>query len=160
MVTRRAAGVTKPVDRLQLSAATTPQTLSPVPTFVRSTLVDPHWRHAMEEYEALLSNSTWDLVLQPPGANIVTAKWIFKHKLKKDDSLDRCKARWVLRGFTHYPEVDYDETFSPVVKPATVQTVLTLVVSRDWPVHQLNVKNVFLHDTLRDRLLLSACRLR
>jgi hypothetical protein len=103
MVTRRAAGVTKPVDRLQLSAAATPQTLSPVPTFVRSTLVDPHWRHAMEEYEALLSNSTWDLVPQPPGANVVTAKWIFKHKLKKDGSLDRCKARWVLRGFTHYP---------------------------------------------------------
>jgi hypothetical protein len=88
MVTRRAAGVTKPVDRLQLSAAATPQTLSPVPTFVRSMLVDPHWRHAMEEYEALLSNSTWDLVPQPPGANVVTAKWIFKHKLKKDGSLE------------------------------------------------------------------------
>jgi hypothetical protein len=58
------------------------------------------------------------------------------------------------------PEVDYDETFSPVVKPATVQTVLTLAVSSDWPVHQLDIKNVFLHDTLRDRLLLSACRLR
>jgi hypothetical protein len=58
MVTHRAAGVTKPVDRLQLSAAVAPLTLSLVLTSVRSTLVDPHWRRAMEEYEALLSNST------------------------------------------------------------------------------------------------------
>jgi hypothetical protein len=99
MVTRRAAGVTKPVDRIQLSAAAAPLTLSPVPTVVRSALVEPHWRHAMEEeYEALVSNNTWDLVPRPRGANVVTGKWIFKHKLKADDSLDRYKARWVLRG--------------------------------------------------------------
>ena len=44
--------------------------------------------------------------------------------------------------------MDYDETFSPVVKPATVRTVLSLALSRSWLVHQLDVKNVFLHDTL------------
>jgi hypothetical protein len=54
-----------------------------------------------EEYEALLSNSMWDLVSQPPGVNVVTGKWIFKHKLKANGSLDRYKARWVLWGFTH-----------------------------------------------------------
>jgi hypothetical protein len=102
----------------------------------------------MEEYKALLSNSTWDLVPWPPGANVVTGKWIFKHKLKADGSLDRYKARWVLRGFTQRPGVDYDETFNPIVKSATVRTVLTLAVSRGWPVHQLDVKNAFLHGTL------------
>jgi hypothetical protein len=84
----------------------------------------------MEEYEALLSNSTWDLVPRPPGANVVTDKWIFKHKLKADGSLDHYKARWVLRSFTQRLGVDYDETFSPVVKSATVWTVLTLAISR------------------------------
>jgi hypothetical protein len=54
----------------------------------------------MEEYKTLLSNSTWDLVSRPPGANVVTSKWIFKHNLKADSSLDRYKARWVLRRFT------------------------------------------------------------
>jgi hypothetical protein len=44
--------------------------------------------------------------------------------------------------------VDYDETFSPVVKPATVWVVVTLAISSGWPVHQLNVKNAFLHSTL------------
>jgi hypothetical protein len=147
MVTRRATRVTKPMDRLQLSVAAAPLTLSPVPTSVRSALTDPHWCHAMEEYEALLSNSTWDLVPRPPVVNVVTDKWIFKHKLKADGSLDRYKARWVLRGFTQCPGVDYDETFSPIIKPATVWTVLTLAVSRGWFVHQLDVKNAFLHGT-------------
>jgi len=101
-----------------------------------------------EEFSALLANHTWDLVLRPPRSNIVTGKWIFKHKLKADGSLERYKARWVLRGFTQRPGIDYDETFSPVVKPATVRTVLSLAVSRSWPVDQLDVKNAFLHGTL------------
>jgi hypothetical protein len=43
--------------------------------------------------------------------------------------------RWVLRGFTQRPGVDYDETFSPIVKSVTVWTALTLAVSKGWPVH-------------------------
>ncbi|GJS84497.1 ribonuclease H-like domain-containing protein [Tanacetum coccineum] len=42
--------------------------------------------------------------------------------------------------------VDFDETFSPVVKPATIRTVLSLAVSRQWPIHQLDVKNAFLNE--------------
>lgn len=64
------------------------------------------------------------------------------------DSLHKYKARWVLRGFTQRPDSDYDETFSPIVKPATVRTALTLPHSRNWPIHQLDVKNTFLHGTL------------
>jgi hypothetical protein len=51
--------------------------------------------------------------------------------------------------------VDYDETFSPVVKPATVRTMLTLAVSRGWPVHQLDVKNAFLYGTLSESVYCS-----
>jgi hypothetical protein len=45
---------------------------------------------------------------------------------------------------------DCGETFSPVVKPATIRAVLTLALSRSWPIHQLDVKNVFLHGTLNE----------
>jgi hypothetical protein len=90
MVTHHAVGVTKPVYHLQLSTAASPPTWSPIVTSVCSALVDPHWHHAKEEeYEALLSNITCDLVPQPLGANVITDKWIFKHKLNADGSLDR-----------------------------------------------------------------------
>jgi len=103
-----------------------------------------------EEHAALLRNHTWDLVPRSPRANVVTGKWIFKHKLQADGSLDRYKACWVLRRFTQRPGVDFDETFSPGVKNATVRTVLSLALSRRWPIHQLDVKNAFLHGTLSE----------
>jgi len=102
------------------------------------------------EYDALIANNTWTLVPRPPGVNLVTGKWIFRHKLHTDGSLDRYKARWVLRGFTQRPGIDYDETFSPVVKPATIRVVLSMALSQDWPIHQLDVKNAFLHGTLTE----------
>ena len=129
--------------------------VSPVPS-VRDTLADPHWRRAMEEeYAALLANQTWDLVPRLSGCNVVTGKWIWTHKLRADGTLERYNACWVLRGFTQRPGVDYDETFSPVVKPAMVRTVLSLALSRSWSVHQLDMKNAFLHGTLSETVYCS-----
>jgi hypothetical protein len=135
MVTRHAAGTLLP---RVLAATTGDLQVSPVPSSVRTALLNPHWRRAMEEeYAALVANQTWDLVPRPPGTNVVTGKWIWTHKRQTDGTLERYKARWVLRGFTQRPGVDYDETFSPVVNPATVRTVLLLwlALARSWPVH-------------------------
>ena len=90
------------------------------------------------EYAALLANRTWELVPRPPGANIVTGKWVFRVKYKPYGSLDRYKARWVARGFSQRPGIDFGETFSPVVKPATIRTVLVLAASRGWQAWQLD----------------------
>jgi hypothetical protein len=119
-------------------------------------LADPNWRVAMEdEYGALMSNVTWELIFRPRDSNVITGKWIFTHKLHADGSFDRYKACWVLRGFTQRPGVDYDETISLVVKPATVRMVLSIAVSRDWPIQQLDVKNAFLHGTLTETVYCS-----
>jgi histone deacetylase 1/2 len=116
-------------------------------------LRDPAWRQAMQdEYDALMHNNTWSLVPPPPGANIVSGKWIFRHKHNADGTLARHKARWVVRGFTQQPGVDFDETFSPVVKPATIRVVLSLALSQGWPINQLDVKNVFLHGDLTEEV--------
>jgi hypothetical protein len=106
---------------LQFPALFEASALSPIPRTYRAALTDPNWRSAMEqEYSALIGNHTWDLLPRPPHCNVVTGKWVFKHKFKADGSLERYKARWVLRGFTQRPGIDFSETFSPVVKPATV----------------------------------------
>jgi len=104
------------------------------------------------EYDALQANKTWTLVQRPPGARVITGKWVFKHKLNPDGTLERYKARWVVRGFNQRPGVDFGETFSPVVKPATIRAVLTLVATYKWPAHQLDVSNAFLHGNLRERV--------
>jgi len=80
----------------------------------------------------------------------VTGKWIFKHKFHSDGSLARHKARWVVRGFSQQHGIDYDETFSPVVKPVTIRVVLSIAASYSWPIHQLDVKNAFLHGHLEE----------
>jgi hypothetical protein len=102
----------------------------------------------LDEYNALMQNNTWCLVPRPAGVNLVSGKWVFRHKLNPDGSLARYKARWVVRGFSQQPGVDYGETFSPVVKPTTIRVVLSLATSQNWPLHQLDVKNAFLHGNL------------
>jgi histone deacetylase 1/2 len=83
-----------------------------------------------DEHDALISNGTWTLIPRPPGANVITGKWLFKNKLHPDGSLERRKARWVIRGFNQRAGVDFHQTFSPVVKPASIRTVLHLAASR------------------------------
>jgi hypothetical protein len=102
-----------------------------------------------------MSNVIWELVPRPRGSNVVTDKWVFTHKFLSDGTFDRYKARWVLRGFTQRHRVDYDETFSPVVKSTTVRTVVALAVSHAWPIQQLDVKNAFLHGTLSETVFCS-----
>ncbi|GKB40855.1 ribonuclease H-like domain-containing protein [Tanacetum coccineum] len=111
----------------------------------------PQWRNAMyDEYNALVKNGTWQLVPRPTCVNMVRSMWLFKHKFHADGTLSRYKARLVANGSSQQLGVDFDETFSLVVKPATIRTVLSLAVSRKWPIHQLDVKNAFLNGDLSE----------
>nr|GEY55341.1 ribonuclease H-like domain-containing protein [Tanacetum cinerariifolium] len=109
---------------------------------------DPNWQNAMrDEYNELIKNRTWILVPRPTDTNIVRYMWLFRHKYLAAGTLSRYKARLVANGSTQLEGVD-DETFSPVVKPDTILTVLSLAVSQYWSIHQLDVKNDFVHDDL------------
>ncbi|GKB81625.1 ribonuclease H-like domain-containing protein [Tanacetum coccineum] len=102
----------------------------------------------LDEYNALITNETWVLVPRPANVNVVRSMWLFKHKFNADGSLSRYKARLVANGHSQHQGIGCDETFSPVVKPNTIRIVLSLVVSREWPIHQLDVKNAFFHGHL------------
>ncbi|GJR43591.1 ribonuclease H-like domain-containing protein [Tanacetum coccineum] len=132
MVTRVKAGISKPLARMNCHATTTLH----IPRSHLHALRDPNWHKAMvDEYNALISNGTWDLVHHPANANIVRSMWIFKHKFNADGLLSRYKARLVANGHSQQQGIDCDETFSPVIKPATIRIVLSLAVTRDWPIH-------------------------
>ncbi|KAJ0477853.1 putative RNA-directed DNA polymerase [Helianthus annuus] len=107
-----------------------------------------------EEFKALMRNGTWTLVPPVPNANIVDCKWVYRLKRDEHGNIKRYKARLVAKGFNQQPGIDYHETFSPVVKSTTVRVVLSLAVSRKWPLRQLDVQNAFLHGDLKETVYL------
>jgi hypothetical protein len=100
MVTRSRTGTLRANQRYACTATTT---APPVPSSVREALWDPDWRAAMQvEFDALQANRTWSLLPRPPGVNVM-GKWVFKNKFLPDGSLQRRKARCVVRGFQLRP---------------------------------------------------------
>ncbi|GJR50108.1 ribonuclease H-like domain-containing protein [Tanacetum coccineum] len=143
MITHFCDGTTRHTQRLNLHESS----VSPLPKSYRDAF------HAMRnEYNAFIQNNTWTLVPQPTDTNIVRCMWLFCHKYLADGTLSRYKARLVANGNTQIEGIDVDETFSPVVKPDTIRTVLSLATSRHWPIHQLDVKNAFYMDHMEQRM--------
>jgi hypothetical protein len=114
---------------------------------------NPLWKQAMnDEFQALQKNKIWHLVPPRPGLNVIDCKWVFKLKQKPDGSIDHYKARLVANGFKQQYGIDYDETFSPVVKPTTIRLLLSLAISNDWAIRQIDVQNAFLHGFLDEEV--------
>ncbi|KAF5767570.1 putative RNA-directed DNA polymerase [Helianthus annuus] len=114
---------------------------------------DSNWVTAMnEEMEALNRNNTWTLVDLPEGRKPIGCKWVYKIKYKSIGEIERYKARLVAKGYSQKEGVDFDETFSPVVKMVTVRCLISLAVERNWPLFQLDINNAFLYGSLNEEV--------
>ncbi|KAJ9552903.1 hypothetical protein OSB04_016948 [Centaurea solstitialis] len=103
-----------------------------------------------EELDALYKNGTWTLVPPVPNSNVVACKWVYRLKADENGKLSRYKARLLAKGFHQQHGVDYHETFSPVIKPTTIQTILSLAVPNQWSLRQLGIQLAFLHGDLAE----------
>jgi hypothetical protein len=111
----------------------------------------PEWQLAMtEELAALDRMGTWDIVPLLSHVVPITCKWVFKVKTKYDGSIERYKARLVARGFQQTQGRDYNDTFTPVAHMTTVHTMIAVAATCSWTIHQMDVKNAFLHGDLHE----------
>ncbi|KAM0037798.1 putative RNA-directed DNA polymerase [Helianthus debilis subsp. tardiflorus] len=143
----------KPPTRYDPAAytATTTPTLPIEPTSFTVANKSIEWRQAMaDELDVLHRNGTWTLVPPAPHTNVVDCKWVYRSKTDQNGKISRYKARLVAKGFHQQHGVDYHETFSPVIKPATIRTILSLAVTNKWSLRQLDVHNAFLHGDLQE----------
>jgi transposase InsO family protein len=114
---------------------------------------DPKWKAAMkEELYMIEKNKTWELVDRPQDRKVIGVKWVFRTKLNADGSVNKYKARLVVKGYAQVSGVDFSETFAPVARLDTIRLLLTIAGQKSWKVFQLDVKSAFLNGYLQEEI--------
>ncbi|KAE8258495.1 hypothetical protein A4X13_0g1659 [Tilletia indica] len=107
------------------------------------------WLEAMQkELRSHGERGTWEVVTVPLGANLISAKWVFRVKRNGDASIQKYKARLVARGFTQVQGVDYDETFAPTSRLQILRLFCALVAVLDMDLHQIDFETAYLNANL------------
>jgi reverse transcriptase-like protein len=96
----------------------------------------------------------YEVVPCPKGHKVVRSRWIFHIKHRPNGTIQKYKARLVIQGFTQVKNIDYNETFAPVAKFASLHAILTLAAEEDLEVHQMDVKSTYLNGILKQEIFM------
>ncbi|KAM7489733.1 hypothetical protein LguiB_027217 [Lonicera macranthoides] len=114
---------------------------------------DQKWIAAMkEELKMIEKNQTWELVERPKHKKAIGVKWVYRTKLNPDGSVNKYKARLVVKGYAQMFGVDFSETFAPVSRLDTIRMLLALAAQKGWVIHQMDVKSAFLNGYLEEEI--------
>ena len=99
------------------------------------------------EIKFLDRNHTWELVYPLKDSKVIDCSWVFR---KKDN--EQYKARLIIKGYAQNECIDYNEIFSPVVKYTSIRMLLAIIVQFDLELEQIDVKIIFLHGELEEKI--------
>jgi hypothetical protein len=105
-----------------------------------------------EEYQSIIKNDVWEVVPKPKNKDVVSSKRIYKIKHTADGSIEKHKARFVVRGFSQKEGIDYEETFAPVARYTSIRTIIALAAQTKWKLHQMDVKTTFLNGVIEEEV--------
>ena len=88
----------------------------------------------------------------PPGFKPLSSKWVFKRKKKVYGSIDKYKARLVIKGYKQTHSLDYFDTYSLVTRINSIRMVLAIVALRNLEIHQMDIKTTFLNGELDEEI--------
>lgn len=116
---------------------------------------DNKWVEAMQaELSALEDNNNWELTVLPKGKKVVDFKWVYRIKYNADSSINKYKARLIVKSYNQEFSINYYDSFSPVVKMVTIRLFFTVTVVNDQLVYQLDISNTYLHEFVEEELYL------
>jgi hypothetical protein len=105
-----------------------------------------------EELENFERNQVCTLVEPPHGVNVIGTKWVFKNKQGEDGEVVRNKARLVAQCFSQVEGLDFGETFAPVARLEAIRILLAFVISKEFKLYQMDVKNAFLNGAIQEEV--------
>lgn len=148
MVTRSKSGIVKPNPKYALLTA---NTVLREPESVQEALAHPGWNASMhEEHDNCAVTKTWSLVPRTSEMHVLGNKWIHRIKLGADGTVKKLRSRLVAQGCGQEEGIDYWETYSPVVRTATVRLILHTATVMKWDIKQMDVANAFFHGDLTE----------
>ncbi|CAM8891670.1 unnamed protein product [Rhodiola kirilowii] len=101
-----------------------------------SSIDGPIWKEAIKsELDSFLQNHTWELVNHPQGCKPLDSKWIFTKKMKVDVTVEKYKARLVIKGYRQKEGLDYFDTFSPVTRITSIRMIIDIAALRNLEIH-------------------------
>jgi hypothetical protein len=111
------------------------------------------WREAATlEYNTLIENGTWEIVDLPYGEKAIGSGWVFKVKHNVDGSIERFKARLVAKGYSQRPGLDYNESFAPTFRPATLRIIMALAAVEDLELRSMDITSAFTNGDLDEEI--------